>query len=288
MGMSSSNPPPASILPQGNLEALLGTFLRYMTAKNLSGNTISSYLYGVKTFFSRYPELDQNNVSLYKVYLMERYRPQTVNMRIRALNCFLKSLDIRDYKISAVRLQQKPFIDHVISRADYEYLKRRLWEDGQYTFYFIVRFIAATGVRVSELVSLDIPDVQTGYRDLYSKGNKTRRVYIPSSLQKSCLEWLDAEGRRDGPLFISRLGRPMTVSGIRKQLKTFAIRYHLDPEVMYPHSFRHRFAKNFIENGGDIAFLSDLLGHDSIETTHIYLRRTSTEQAILFNRVVDW
>ena len=57
---------------------------------------------------------------------------------------------------------------------------------------------------------------------------------------------------------------------------------------MYPHSFRHRFAKNFIENGGDIAFLSDLLGHDSIETTHIYLRRTSTEQAILFNRVVDW
>lgn len=288
MGMSSSNPPPASILPQGNLEALLGTFLRYMTAKNLSGNTISSYLYGVKTFFSRYPELDQNNVSLYKVYLMERYRPQTVNMRIRALNCFLKSLDICDYKISAVRLQQKPFIDHVISRADYEYLKRRLWEDGQYTFYFIVRFIAATGVRVSELVSLDIPDVQTGYRDLYSKGNKTRRVYIPSSLQKSCLDWLDAEGRRDGPLFISRLGRPMTVSGIRKQLKTFAIRYHLDPEVMYPHSFRHRFAKNFIENGGDIAFLSDLLGHDSIETTHIYLRRTSTEQAILFNRVVDW
>lgn len=48
------------------------------------------------------------------------------------------------------------------------------------------------------------------------------------------------------------------------------------------------FIENFIENGGDIAFLSDLLGHDSIETTHIYLRRTSTEQAILFNRVVDW
>lgn len=195
MGMSSSNPPPASILPQGNLEALLGTFLRYMTAKNLSGNTILSYVYGVKTFFSRYPELDQNNVSLYKVYLMERYRPQTVNMRIRALNCFLKSQDIHDYKIPSVRLQQKSFIDHVISQADYEYLKNRLWEDEQYTFYFIVRFIAATGVRVSELVALVLPDVQVGYRDLYSKGNKTRRIYIPSSLQKMCLDWLAAEGR---------------------------------------------------------------------------------------------
>ena len=197
MGMSSSNPPPASILPQGNLEALLGTFLRYMTAKNLSGNTILSYVYGVKTFFSRYPELDQNNVSLYKVYLMERYRPQTVNMRIRALNCFLKSQDIHDYKIPSVRLQQKSFIDHVISQADYEYLKNRLWEDEQYTFYFIVRFIAATGVRVSELVALVLPDVQVGYRDLYSKG-------IPSPPPSKKCAWTGWR-RRDGEtaLFLS-------------------------------------------------------------------------------------
>ena len=275
-------------ISDGELSLLLDQFHRYMAVNSLSDNTISAYLWGVRAFFACYSELNQNNASLYKADLMERYRPQTVNMRIRALNCFLKSQDIHDYKIPSVRLQQKSFIDHVISQADYEYLKNRLWEDEQYTFYFIVRFIAATGVRVSELVALVFADVQVGYRDLYSKGNKTRRIYIPSSLQKKCLDWLEAEGRRDGPLFISRLGRPMTVSGIRKQLKTFAIRYHLDPEVMYPHSFRHRFAKNFIENGGDIAFLSDLLGHDSIETTHIYLRRTSTEQAILFNRVVDW
>ncbi|WP_331471208.1 tyrosine-type recombinase/integrase [Enterocloster lavalensis] len=275
-------------ISDGELSLLLDQFHRYMAVNSLSDNTISAYLWGVRAFFACYSELNQNNASLYKADLMERYRPQTVNMRIRALNCFLKSQDIHDYKIPSVRLQQKSFIDHVISQADYEYLKNRLWEDEQYTFYFIVRFIAATGVRVSELVALVFTDVQVGYRDLYSKGNKTRRIYIPSSLQKKCLDWLEAEGRRDGPLFISRLGRPMTVSGIRKQLKTFAIRYHLDPEVMYPHSFRHRFAKNFIENGGDIAFLSDLLGHDSIETTHIYLRRTSTEQAILFNRVVDW
>ena len=45
---------------------------------------------------------------------------------------------------------------------------------------------------------------------------------------------------------------------------------------------------NFIESGGDISFLSDLLGHESIETTRIYLRRTSTEQARIFNQVVNW
>ncbi len=288
MGITSANLPSSLALPRGDLEALLENFRRDMVAVNLSDNTISAYLCGVKSFFSRYPALDQNNVSLYKAYLMERYRPETVNMRIRALNCFLRSQGIHDYKIPSVRLQHKSFIDHVISQADYEYLKNKLWENEQYTFYFIVRFITATGVRVSELVSLDVPDVQTGFRDLYSKGNKTRRIYIPASLRKTCLDWLAWEKRSSGPLFISHLGRRISISGVRTQLKTFAVRYNLDPQVVYPHSFRHRFAKNFIESGGDIAFLSDLLGHDSIETTHIYLRRTSTEQANIFNRVVDW
>ena len=55
---------------------------------------------------------------------------------------------------------------------------------------------------------------------------------------------------------------------------------------MYPHSFRHRFAKNFLEKFSDIAFLADLMGHESIETTRIYLRRTSSEQQTIVNQVV--
>ena len=65
-----------------------------MAVNSLSDNTISAYLWGVRAFFACYSELNQNNASLYKADLMERYRPQTVNMRIRALNCFLKSQDI--------------------------------------------------------------------------------------------------------------------------------------------------------------------------------------------------
>ena len=71
-------------------------------------------------------------------------------------------------------------------------------------------------------------------------------------------------------------------------VKVFAARYGIDPDVMYPHSFRHRFAKNFIEVCPDIALLSDLLGHDSIETTRIYLRRSSREQYRIVNQVVNW
>ena len=56
----------------------------------------------------------------------------------------------------------------------------------------------------------------------------------------------------------------------------------------YTHSFRHRFAKNFLEKFNDISLLADLMGHESIETTRIYLTRSSEEQQKLIDRVVKW
>ncbi len=58
--------------------------------------------------------------------------------------------------------------------------------------------------------------------------------------------------------------------------------------VVHPHSFRHRFAKNFIEKYNDIALLADLMGHESIETTRIYLRMTASEQQKIVDKVVTW
>ena len=57
---------------------------------------------------------------------------------------------------------------------------------------------------------------------------------------------------------------------------------------LYPHSFRHRYAKNFLEKFNDISLLADLMGHDSIETTRIYLTRSSQEQQKVIDRVVTW
>lgn len=266
----------------------LDGFRDYLVTKNMSSNTICVYSYAVQQFFHFHEELTMATLQLYKVYLLEHYKPQTVNLRIRALNCYMEYLNHKESKISMIKIQQKMYLDRIISQADYEYLKRRLLENEEFSYYFMIRYMAATGVRISELVVFMVEDVWTGYKDLYSKGNKMRRVYIPSILCKKTQEWLTAEQRNSGPLFLNRLGNPITASGIRSQLKTFALRYNLDPKVVYPHSFRHRFAKNFIEKCGDIALLSDLLGHESIETTRIYLRRSSSEQYRIVNKVVDW
>lgn len=57
---------------------------------------------------------------------------------------------------------------------------------------------------------------------------------------------------------------------------------------VYPHSFRHRYAKNFLEKHNDISLLADLMGHESIETTRIYLRRSSSEQQEIVDKVITW
>lgn len=69
-------------------------------------------------------------------------------------------------------------------------------------YYFLVRLMAATGVRVSELVNLSGRDVHCGFKDLYSKGDKMRRIYIPSNLLKSLFKWDDFTARTDGALFL--------------------------------------------------------------------------------------
>ena len=155
-------------------------------------------------------------------------------------------------------------------------------------WYFAIRFMAATGARVSELLLIKAEHVKLGYLDLYSKGGKLRRIYIPKSLRQEALPWLKKNKRESGFIFLNKNKELITPRGLSKQLKRLAVKYGINPMVVYPHSFRHRFAKNFLERSSDIAFLADLMGHESIETTRIYLRKTSTEQRDLVDNLVDW
>ena len=111
---------------------------------------------------------------------------------------------------------------------------------------------------------------------------------IPFELPEETLKWLCETQRTSGYLFLNRYGDRITTRGISQQLKNYADKYGLDSKVVYPHSFRHRYAKNFLEKYNDIALLVDLMGHESIETTRIYLRRTASEQQALVDKIVTW
>ena len=114
------------------------------------------------------------------------------------------------------------------------------------------------------------------------------RIYIPKILCAEAIEWLSEQSRFSGYVFMNQYGQRITTRGIAQQLKNYAIKYGLNEKVVYPHSFRHRFAKNFLDKFNDISLLADLMGHESIETTRIYLRRSSDEQQEIVNKVITW
>ena len=267
---------------------MIEEFERHLGGTNLSENTKASYLFAVRQYNDQYGEVTQKNLRSYKVWLIENYKPKTVNLRLRAINCYLESVDKEKWKLPFVRVQQKAFLENVISEADYEYFKNCLRRDDEMFWYFVIRFLAATGARVSELIQIKVEHIKLGHLDLYSKGGKLRRIYIPKALQDEALSWLAEKQQESGFIFLNKYGERITTRGISGQLKKLAVRYEIDPVVVYPHSFRHRFAKSFLERCNDIAFLADLMGHESIETTRIYLRKTATEQREIVDKIIDW
>lgn len=264
------------------------SFEEYLKKKNLSQNTIKSYLFTVKQYQSKYLIINKKNLQAYKTFLVENHKIKTVNLRIQAINSYLKYLKKENLRLHLLKLQQKNFLENVISEADYEYFKKCLKNDKEMYWYFVIRFITATGARISELIQFKVEHVKIGYFDLYSKGGKLRRIYIPKKLQEEASKWFDQNNITEGFIFKNKYGNKITARGISGELKKLGIKYGLNPKVIYPHSFRHRFAKSFLDRFNDISLLADLMGHESIETTRIYLRRTSTEQQEIVNKIIDW
>lgn len=263
-------------------------FKEFLTHSNMAKNTVSAYIYAVNDFNSRYKELTKKNLLLYKTYLIERFKPKTVNLRIQALNKYLEYLHKPKLRLKSVKVQQRTYLENVISQADYIFLKKKLKQEENLMWYFVVRFLTATGARVSELIQIKVEHVRIGYFDIYSKGGKVRRLFIPKCLRVEAEKWFEETQQTTGYFFRNRFGERITTRGIAQQLKNYAERYGLNTNVVYPHSFRHRYAKNFLDAFNDIALLADLMGHESIETTRIYLRRTASEQQAIVDKVITW
>ncbi len=267
---------------------MISNFKQDLLRQNLSENTINSYVFTIQHFFTQHEEITKKNLLAYKGFLIENYKAKTVNLRLQGLNKYLEFIKRDKDKLKFVKIQQKTYLENVISNADYTFFKNQLKKDKNFDWYFVVRFLAATGARVSELVQFKVENVKLGYIDLYTKGGKLRRIFIAKRLQTEALKWLEDKQQESGYIFCNKKGVRLTTRGVAHQLKELAIKYKLNPKYIYPHSFRHRFAKNFLEKYNDLALLADLMGHESIETTRIYLRRTSEEQQEIVNKVITW
>jgi len=144
----------------------------------------------------------------------------------------------------------------------------------------MLELLYATGLRVSELVNLQLSQVSTepGVLRIMGKGNKERLVPVG----EVALDWLAAYTRHVRPsllqnksaatnaVFVTQRGKAMTRQAFWYMIKRHALHAGIDPEKLSPHTLRHAFATHLLNHGADLRVVQMLLGHSDISTTQIY------------------
>ncbi|MBR3791200.1 MAG: tyrosine-type recombinase/integrase [Clostridia bacterium] len=153
-----------------------------------------------------------------------------------------------------------------------EYKKRKLRDTAIFTTYL------GTGIRVSELINLNIEDLDldTNSFIVTRKGGDQQEIFMPQQVKETISEYLKSEEKlrqsiEKGALFISRNGKRFTTAGIEKLLKNYCKTVSItNPDKTRPHALRRTFACQLLEDGVDIKMVAELLGHKNIEVTHKY------------------
>ncbi|MDP7071193.1 MAG: tyrosine recombinase XerC [Phycisphaerales bacterium] len=140
----------------------------------------------------------------------------------------------------------------------------------------------STGIRVSELVGIDIESVDEPGQALivFGKGRRERVVPLGTHALRALSDWI-AMRRRHGhelatgePLFINRHGTRISTRSVRRKVSKYLEQAGLDPDIS-PHTLRHSFATHLLDNGADLRAVQELLGHRSLSTTQVYTHLTT-------------
>lgn len=256
---------------------LILNFKNYLIEEEKSENTIEKYIRDI-TFFMTW--LHQKEVTKilalsYKKELCEKYAPASVNAAISSLNSFFSYMEWHDIRIKALKIQRQIFSckDKELTKAEYERLLTAAKSKNNERLYYLMQTICSTGIRVSELRHITISAVKSGQAIINCKG-KMRIVILPKELCKMLMKYIRENDIKNGAVFVSRNGKPLDRSHIWKMLKALCEIAGVSKDKVFPHNFRHLFARTFYSIQKDIVRLADILGHSSVNTTRIYTIET--------------
>ena len=218
----------------------------------------------------------------YKEYLYSldpRPKTTSLNTWIVELNKFLKYINCSECTIKKIKMQTKVSNDDVLSIADYKRLLRFAKRLNMIQLYYIIKVLAMTGIRISELKYFTIENIKSNYIDGFNKG-KERKIIIRQDLARELRKYARDNHIKSGYIFRGNKPNSMPVeSTIWRQLKKVAGKARVNKKKVHAHSFRHLFAQIFLETyPGNITELADILGHNSLETTRLYTRTSNNQK----------
>ncbi len=280
------------------MERYLDLFINYLIVeKGLTNNTIDAYSRDLLGFINHLSEIKISDAGVVAPLDIVKYigklrdsgiSPRSSARKLTTIRMFYRFLNAEGYtKDNPTLLVELPkgisrlpkaisleMVDMLLSAPD---TKKPLGLRDK----AMLEILYATGLRVSELVSLKVGDVNldVGYLMAYGKGSKERIVPMGESAQMWVKEYiLNARSRlckgHSETLFTNRSGRGLTRQGFWKVIKSYARKAKINISIT-PHTLRHSFATHLLERGADLRSLQMMLGHADISTTQIYTHVTT-------------
>jgi site-specific recombinase XerD len=154
-----------------------------------------------------------------------------------------------------------------------------------YRDYTMLLVLMDTGIRAGELCGLTVEDVHDGYLTVFGKGSKEREVGLGPTASRALWKYLHlyrprmVHSEHERHVFLGHGGTPLLRNGLGQALQRIGEEAGIEGVRMSAHTFRHTFARGWLENGGEIFKLSRVLGHSEMQTTQIYLRDFQSREA---------
>jgi integrase/recombinase XerC len=157
----------------------------------------------------------------------------------------------------------------------------------------MLEVLYSSGIRVSELVELEMADIdlQEGVLRVRGKGRKDRLTPIGSQAIKAIQRYFDLRTQdqrsqnagHTGRVFLNKHGEPLSTRSVRRKLDKYLVSAGLDPGIS-PHTLRHSFATHLLNNGADLRSVQELLGHQSLSTTQVYTHLTTSRMKEVYDQ----
>ena len=258
---------------------MIGEFSCYLKSEEKSKNTIAKYLRDVRAFaeYLSGAEITKETVIAYKNKLLsENYAVRSMNSMLASLNSLLNFLGWEECKVKSLKIQRQSYCSEEKELTKEEYLRLLKAAERHPQLKLVMETICGTGIRVSELSFFTVDAVRRGKIQISCK-SKIRTILIPGKLRKMLLDYGKHQGIREGVIFRTKSGRPLSRSYIWAQMKKLCPDAGVMDSKVFPHNLRKLFARIFYKVAKDIVKLADVLGHSSINTTRIYIMTTGEE-----------
>lgn len=294
-------------LCMADLKTLKQQYLEYLEIeKNRSPKTLENYSRYLDRFLTfakttKAEDLDDERVRMYRLHLNrltdkdgQQLMKVTQNYHVIALRNFLKYLAKRGVQsVSAEKIELGKSEDHQVTFLEHGELKRLLEAPegsglNSLRDRAMLRMLFSTGMRVSELCSMDRNriDVKRGEISVLGKGRKIRLVFLSEDAKENISQYLAKRTDVDEALFIripksGKFGKDsdlrLTPRSVQRIVQKYAIKAGIMGKHVSPHTLRHSYATDLLRNGADIRSVQAMLGHSSVTTTQIYTHVTDSQ-----------